>query len=62
MIVVHDFTAGILAKDTCENNGSPLEGTYQKCQCPSGFKGYDCSEKGICNRASKHCSYTRTCM
>jgi hypothetical protein len=38
--------AGILAEDVCKNNGTPLNGTYQKCDCPTGFKGFDCSEKG----------------
>ncbi|CAB4001290.1 basement membrane-specific heparan sulfate proteoglycan core -like [Paramuricea clavata] len=37
--------AKILAEDVCENNGTPLTGTHQKCDCPTGFKGFDCSEK-----------------
>ena len=40
------FLAKILAEDVCENNGTPLTGTHQKCDCPTGFKGFDCSEKG----------------
>jgi hypothetical protein len=40
------FLAKILAEDVCENNGSPLTGSHQKCDCPTGFKGFDCSEKG----------------
>jgi hypothetical protein len=40
------FLAKILAEDVCENNGTPLTGTHQICDCPTGFKGFDCSEKG----------------
>ena len=44
---MYDFVAGILAEEVCKNSGKQLEGTYKKCNCPSGFKGFDCSEKGI---------------
>ena len=41
-----DFVAEVLAGDVCKNNGTPLKGTHQKCGCLTGFKGFDCSEKG----------------
>ena len=48
------FVAGVLADDVCKNNGTPLTGTHQKCDCPTGFKGFDCSEKGETNGFSIH--------
>jgi hypothetical protein len=43
---INVFIVGILEEDVCKNSGTPLTGNHQKCDCPTGFKGFDCSEKG----------------
>lgn len=31
----------------CENGGTEQQDVHPICQCPHGFKGFNCSQRGI---------------